>query len=249
MRRWFPGTVVVLLVLAATALPTAGAEGPTNVPGSIVGLRTLPGDSKIELAWGPTDGWTTGDYETGYNVYRGLDLFNMSYVGTCSYPGYTDAGLANGVMYYYEVGAYNSLGEGGYSVTSGRPGFPPVNVTASPWDLGDCGPADITITWSHPVQNHSAVLFYRVYAWGTFGVDRNSTSFTQHINYGCGYDVRVSAVDASGNEFFSDPAHVIAPMCEGGGCDICSFVLIAVIASVLLVAGVIVFFVQRRNDK
>ncbi len=117
----------------AEAAP-ANAAGPSNV----VGFAAVAGDEEVHLSWtAPADPAYAGikiqrsadDYpaspEEGTTVYEGADT------------GYTDAGLTNGILYYYAAFSYDATPE--YS--SG------VNASAQPADMTPPGEvSDFTAT-------------------------------------------------------------------------------------------------------
>ena len=59
--------------------------------------------------------WTASTGATGYNVYRGtvFDGEATTPIATVTSPSYTDAGVTNGTLYFYEVAATNSVGISG----------------------------------------------------------------------------------------------------------------------------------------
>jgi hypothetical protein len=61
--------------------------------------------------------WTAGSGATGYNVYRGTmyDGEATTPIATVTGTSYTDTGVTNGTLYYYEVAATNSVGTSGDS--------------------------------------------------------------------------------------------------------------------------------------
>jgi fibronectin type 3 domain-containing protein len=98
-------------------------EGPT-VPSAPQSLIATGGDGHVNLTWAPpaTDG---GLPITNYTVYQGVrsdDLKLFSKVGTAT--TLQDFTVDNGVTYYYQVTANNSLGEG--------PGSPLASATPNP---------------------------------------------------------------------------------------------------------------------
>jgi hypothetical protein len=87
---------------------TAGTA--PSVPAPITGLTATASNAQVVL------NWTASSTATSYNIYRstssGVETLLKSGVTATSY---TDAGLANGTTYYYEVTAVNSAGESGRS--------------------------------------------------------------------------------------------------------------------------------------
>jgi hypothetical protein len=190
----------------------------------------------------------------GYRIYRGTSSDNMSSIATVGAGGvtarYTDTGLVNGIIYYYAVSAYNLLGEGPQSnIEWAKPNWAPRNVTVSPTEVDNCGPVTTTLTWQHPIHNYSDIVGYEIR--GTYGVvkvDRENTSYTTTASGGWGYSFQVAAIYHDGNKVYSDSVEVGAPMCEGGCCPICPFLLILLVVFVALIIF-LAFFVLVRPKR
>jgi hypothetical protein len=92
-----------------------------SVPAAPANLKAVPDNGQVHLSWSGVSG------ATSYNIYRGTksDGESLTPVATVSSgtTTYTDTGLSNGTLYFYEVAAVNSLGIGPdsneVSVTSG----------------------------------------------------------------------------------------------------------------------------------
>jgi len=92
----------------------AGDSGAVTVsrptrPAPVVGLGVTPGNGQVALVWAATPG------ATSYNVYRGTTSGGQGPTPIASgltNPNYLDAGVTNGVTYYYKVTAANLSGEG-----------------------------------------------------------------------------------------------------------------------------------------
>jgi hypothetical protein len=85
---------------ASGSLPT----DPTNLTG-------VAGNGQVALSWTASTG------ATAYNVYRGtvFDGEATTPIATVTSPSYTDRGVTNGTLYFYEVAATNSIGISGDS--------------------------------------------------------------------------------------------------------------------------------------
>src|SRR5262249_36576934 len=89
------------------ATPTASA----TVPGPPTLNSAAAGTNIVTLGWSaPTN--TGGSAITGYRIYRSTASGAETLLTTLgNVTGYTDSGLANGITYYYQVTALNSVGE------------------------------------------------------------------------------------------------------------------------------------------
>jgi hypothetical protein len=88
----------VTVTAASGALPS----DPRN-------LRGVPDSGRVALSWTASTG------ATAYNVYRGtvFDGEATTPIATVTSPSYTDTGVTNGTLYFYEVAATNSVGISG----------------------------------------------------------------------------------------------------------------------------------------
>jgi len=219
------------------------------------------GDGFIELRWVP--GGSGGTAVTSFNVYRGLNATNVSLVastyGWSSYMGdvygntyYTDNGLTNWINYTYYVTVVNSMGESTRSnIITKRPMEAPRNLTATPSSVGHCGDVDILVNWTFPDDQLPHVIGFKTYrdefsnhSWQS----NENRSYTFHVSGGWGYSFRVSAVYDTGEESFSEPLYVGAPMCEGMGWDWTLYLIsLAFVIAVILVIVAIVLKGRGRK--
>ena len=88
----------ITITAAAGSLPS----DPTNLTG-------VAGSGQVALSWTASTG------ATAYNVYRGtvFDGEATTPIATVASPSYTDKGVTNGTLYFYEVAATNSVGISG----------------------------------------------------------------------------------------------------------------------------------------
>jgi FG-GAP repeat protein/fibronectin type III domain protein len=139
LRRY--GTTVALsgsLVIVGapgdnTHGPNAGAayaldlSSSPSLPSAPQGLHPTPGDRQVLLNWAApaSDG---GSAITKYRVYRGTDSSVELFLAETGNTSLSDTGLPNGVRFYYQVSAVNSIGEGPrsneVSMTPGAPVVP-----------------------------------------------------------------------------------------------------------------------------
>jgi len=89
-----------------------------SVPAAPSGLTATAGSAQLNLHWRAPSG------ATSYNVNRSLVSGGpyATIASTLTTTNYTDAGLTNGVIYFYTVSANNAVGQGANSVeVSARP--------------------------------------------------------------------------------------------------------------------------------
>jgi fibronectin type 3 domain-containing protein len=179
-----------------------------GLPGQVTSLSAVPGDSQITLSWLTP---ANGSAITGYKVYRGTSLNDLSYVTTFTSNSFISSGLLNGQTYYFKVSAMNAVGEGPmsseamavpmyyYSSISDRAPRMISGLSANPGD------ARIFLSWSVPQSDVAPVSYYKIYRnsnnYGTesFYVTSNANSFTDtSVVNGVTYYYRVSAVNSFG---------------------------------------------------
>ncbi len=117
---------------------------PTEaLPPAPTGLYFVPGNSRISLLWNAMDGVTS------YAIYRrtAADPWPVEPTATTTGTLFNDAGLVNGIAYFYAVTAVNEAGPGAWSLNepSSTPvdtaPAAPVKVTVVP------GNTQATVTW------------------------------------------------------------------------------------------------------
>ena len=85
--------------------------GTIPVPAQPQNLQALPGNGQVGLTWQPP---TDGVFPiTGYQLYRGTASGSLTFlVEVSNVLSYTDTAVTNGVTYFYQVNAVNTLGAG-----------------------------------------------------------------------------------------------------------------------------------------
>lgn len=145
-----------------------------GVPEAPAGLSATAGNAQVNLRWWSSSG------ATSYNVNRSLSsdgpYTNIS--PTIIATNYTDAGLTNGVIYFYTVNANNAVGAGSDSAeVSARPVSlipPSLNLVFKNQQLQLTWPAD-RLGWRLQVQTNALASGIGT-NWSTVA---NSTNFNQ----------------------------------------------------------------------
>jgi hypothetical protein len=104
-------------------------SGPPLAPQD---LSAVGGNGQVSLSWDapPSNG---GSPITGYRVYRGLDVGNLTVIADVGdVRSFVDQNVTNGVTYIYRVSALNAIGEGSPSLPADATpdGEPPVTVAS-----------------------------------------------------------------------------------------------------------------------
>jgi hypothetical protein len=234
-----------------------------TVPSAPAELWARIGDRQITLSWLPIG--AGGTSVQGFHVYRGMNALNMTMIGTTdgwsSYDGetfgqtgFTETNLVNGVTYFYSVTTFNSMGESPRSnVVSIHPLPAPSNLTAFPPSVDNCEGVDIMVNWTFPAEDLSQIAAFRVISNHApeVVVAKEINSYTFHVSGGWGYEFRVSALYVDGEESYSDPVHVGAPMCEGSGFMFDPILLLAALSIFIGISLVLVAMIllQKRKRK
>ena len=195
----------------ASATPNA----PANPPGAPQGLTATASDSTVVLAWSPP-GDDGGSPITNYKVYRGTSPGGESFLANVGVVlAYTDTGLTNGVTYYYEVSAENSIGEGPRSNEASATPNPPASPPTSPQNLAATGgDGYVDLAWDPPANDGGLpILEYRVYRGTSSGGESFLASAGLSLSYtdssvtnGQTYYYEVTAKNAVGESSPSNEA-------------------------------------------
>jgi cellulose 1,4-beta-cellobiosidase len=102
------------------------------IPSIPSGLGGSAGNAQVSLSWNPSSGAATYNVKSSTNNGGPYTL-----VASTTTTSFTDAGLANGTLYYYVVSAANTNGESGNSLQiSATPIAPPVTLIPGPYTDG-----------------------------------------------------------------------------------------------------------------
>ncbi|MEM0449177.1 MAG: fibronectin type III domain-containing protein [Methanomassiliicoccales archaeon] len=180
--------------------PLASAR-PATVPSSPQLLFASAGLGTISLSWQPplTDG---GDSIIGYVIFRGSTADELVQIAMVTSSSYQDSGLGPGIMFYYEVRAFNGQGLGAGTKAWART----YDLPSTPLNLQAVADKDkIALSWSVPNYNGgTAVLNYKIYRGAAPGnlICVALTNETYYLDTGLTpgieYYYAVSAVNAVG---------------------------------------------------
>ncbi|MBN2201010.1 DNRLRE domain-containing protein [bacterium] len=182
----------------------AGAEPDPTPPSTPAGLHAdAVSETQVDLSWNPST-----DAESGVARYR---IFrDGGFLASTSAVSYSDLTCIPGETYEYRVSAVNGAGtesDRSAPVTATLPSDDQPPSTPEGLAANPVSSTQIDLSWD-PSTDNSSVSGYRVYRDGAFEA---VTSETEYADTGLspmtGYEYRVSAVDAAGNESgLSDPA-------------------------------------------
>ena len=131
-----------------SARPTAPASAPSAPTSS-----ASAGNATVALTWNaPADG---GSAITGYRVYRSTSSGTETLFASvgASTTSFTDSTVGNGVTYYYQVTALNSVGESARSnETSARPTAPATVPSAPTCSVKVLTKAGMHVSWTVPAN-------------------------------------------------------------------------------------------------
>ena len=216
------GSTYYYRVHATNALGDSDKSGIVNalagdVPSQTTGLTTtVLSDTSIRLNWStPVD----NAYPiSGYKIEQSTDnvTFTVIIADTASTAViHTVTGLTPQTDYYYKISAINSLGTGSASTSVIGTTF---DVPDTITDLsGTASATAITLTWSAPDDNDSAIVSYQLQVesfttpgnWNTISSNIQTTTYTHSsIVDNLQYKFRVFATNAIGQSNASNTATV-----------------------------------------
>jgi fibronectin type 3 domain-containing protein len=136
-------------------------ETPGTSPGMPLDLVAVPGNRNVSITWSPPE--DDGGYIIyRYNLFRGTDPDEMELLNWVNYDiKYLDKKVENGVTYYYQVLAVNTLGKGPItSLVSAMPASVPSKPRSF---LAIAGNSVVDLSWAPPENNGGLdLLNYRV---------------------------------------------------------------------------------------
>src|SRR5205807_1058163 len=203
---------------------------PNSPPSAPQNLAATGGNAQVTLTWQApaSDG---GSPVTNYKIYRGVASGSETLLTTVgAVTSYTDTAVTNGVTYYYQVSALNSVGEGPRSneasaTPNAPPPPPPPTPPSAPTNLvATAGNAQVTMTWQAPASNGgSPITNYRIYRGTSSNGETLLATIGNVLTYtdtavtnGVTYYYQVSAVNGAGegprsNEVSATPTAPATP--------------------------------------
>jgi fibronectin type 3 domain-containing protein len=228
-----------------------------SVPTSPANLEITYGDTFVRLTW-EAPASTGGSPITNYIIYKGTDSGDLSFlVELGNVTIYNDTSVTNGIMYYYQVSAKSSVGEGALSWEgNGKPATvpgTPTNVTAK--GVSFLGVSAISITWSPPAfDGGSQITNYQIYRGTkpdelTFLADAGSlpSYIDSDIKSGVKYYYKVVAENEMGEGISSAEASVTPK--EISAAPLFLFLGIILIIIIVVVVLVVLLILKRKKGK
>ncbi|WP_455391512.1 fibronectin type III domain-containing protein, partial [[Eubacterium] cellulosolvens] len=187
-------------------------------------LQAMVGHSYVRLTWEPPE--SDGNSKiTNYRIYKGLTSIGkqlLTEIGT--QLSYNDTRVTNGIRYYYEVSAVNTIGEGPRSneiiaIPNASKGIIQKTLPSHPQKLkASAGEHHINLTWSAPADDgNSSIIHYKIYRGAESGQLTFYKLIGNYLNYtdtyvlsNVTYYYRISAMNIIGegalsNEVFASP--------------------------------------------
>src|SRR3989440_149570 len=190
----------------ASATPSAPPPPPTP-PSAPTNLVATVGNAQVTLTW-QAPASNGGSPITNYRIYRATTSGGETLKATIgNLLSYSDAGVTNGVTYYYQVRAVNAAGEGPRSNEASATPTAPATPPGAPQGLGaTAGDATVTLTWSAPSSNGgSPITNYKIYRGTSSNGETLKATIGNVLTYtdttvtnGVTYYYQVSAVNAAG---------------------------------------------------
>ncbi|MBU6240488.1 MAG: fibronectin type III domain-containing protein, partial [Acidobacteria bacterium] len=214
------GTTYFLRLRALTSdgsgmVSAAIAAIPSGAPGAPTGVVGVSGPERVTVTWSaPSSDGGSGiaSYQVRYRVAgtsTELGTVNVAAPRTAA----TVSGLTNGTAYEFVVAAVNANGAGADSAWSAS--VTPAELPNSPSGLtATAGNAQVSLSWTAPAGNGSAVQSYKVemsanggVSWTTIEAANAATTYiATGLTNGTTYVFRVSATNAVGTGVYGSLA-------------------------------------------
>src|SRR5437879_5671384 len=183
---------------------------PPSPPSAPTNISATPRKAQVGLTW-QAPGSNGGSPITNYRIYRGTSSNGETLLATIgNVLTYTDTAVTNGVTYYYQVSAVNSVGEGPRSneasATPSAPPPPPTPPSAPTNLVTTAGNAQVGLTWQAPASNGgSPITNYKIYRGTASGGETLVATIGNQLSYSDGgltngvtYYYQASAVNNAG---------------------------------------------------
>lgn len=195
----------------------SGIGSAATAPGAPTSLTATNGDTEVALSWSApasNGGASIFDYLVEYKDSASATWLTFA-DGVSTSTNATVTGLSNGTAYNFRVSAINSVGTSTpSSIATSTPTAP--SVPDAPTSLtATSGNAQVSLSWSAPAANGSAITDYLVEykasasgTWLTFADGATTTASTTvtSLTNNTQYDFRVSAVNSVGTSTPSSTA-------------------------------------------
>ena len=182
-----------------------GFMGALGAPPDVPSAPTVSNsDGTITISWSAPD--AHGNAIDVYNVYR-----NGTYLKQVSTTSTTDTTGTLGTSYVYAIDAHNVIDWSGVSPNSSS--VIPAQVPSTPTaPTASRSTSTVTITWSAPSANGSAITSYVITINGSSSNVGNVTSYA-HTNgtLGTAYVYTISAINATGTSSASGNSNSVTP--------------------------------------
>jgi hypothetical protein len=227
------GTSYLFRVAAINANGTgsytvSSAGTPFGLPAAPTGVTPTAGSSQASLTWtAPSNnGSSITSYAVEYSSDGGTNWTTATTNTGSATASYTVTGLTGGVNYVFRVAATNAAGRGSFSSTSGQ--VTVFGVPATPnGPTPTAGNAQVTLNWSAPSANGSAISGYAIQfssnngaSWTTWSPNTGSAATSAIVNSslsnGTSYVFRVAARNASGLGSYSSNSAAVTPFTTPG---------------------------------
>jgi parallel beta-helix repeat protein len=189
---------------------------PFDFPGPPGNLVATPGDGRVTLYWSAPI-YTGGSPITNYSVYRGnISGGETVLVKLGQQETFVDLNVTNRQTYFYQVSAWNIIGEGQKSAEgSATPAMvpsPPRNLTAT------AGAGTIALNWTLPADDGgSPITTYMLYRGTTPGGESPMWTVGNILSYvdvnvtgDVTYFYQITAINAIGEGTRSNEANATA---------------------------------------
>src|SRR5271157_658829 len=188
-----------------------------SVPAS---LSASYSNGAVNLTWSTPS--SNGASITSYKIYRSISSGAETYLCTVFQTSYTDNSVTAGNTYFYEITAFNGVGEGTHSDESSA--YVPVNPPSAPSSLSaSYSGGAIHLIWNTPLSNGGATITsYNVYRGSssgseTFLVKVYSIGYTDNgVNTGQTCYYQVSAINSAGEGLESSETSASMPAISPG---------------------------------
>ena len=205
-------TVTASNAFGSTTSDTSASVTPIPVPGTPNAPTVTRGDTSVALSWtAPSNGGSAiTDYLVQYSSDSGSNWTTFA-DGTSASTTATVTGLTNGTSYVFRIAAVNIAGSGLYSSASSA--VTPAGVPATPSaPTPTAGNASVSLSWTAPSANGSAITDYLVYyatsAGGSYtlfgdGTSTSTSATVTGLSNGTAYYFKIIAVNSVGNSALS----------------------------------------------